>query len=125
MDKVQVKKERDIIVSQLREYSAPLRPFFELEMKMKEYPRKIYDFEIKPEHEKRQVVVRDKIYTKFEQLFGSNCKEDLNLDLNGSLAFNIADHHQVLNHPILISSNVISGADTFFQEQKQKETVVI
>ena len=39
--------------------------------------------------------------------------------------FSIVDHHQVLNHPFLISSNVISRVDKFLKTDKQTAIVVI
>ncbi|MCL5666920.1 MAG: hypothetical protein M1383_04075 [Patescibacteria group bacterium] len=125
MDKAAVLKEKDTIISQIRTYSPLMRPFFEIPLTLREFSEKLYDFPVHPIHRERQKLVISKIEQKLETLFGKNFKRDLQVNLRGSLAFNIADHHQPLSHPFLLSANVISSVNKFFQKEKHNAIMVI
>ncbi|PJA01648.1 hypothetical protein COX74_01610 [bacterium (Candidatus Gribaldobacteria) CG_4_10_14_0_2_um_filter_41_16] len=125
MTKQEIEKEKQLVISQIKKYAPPLGRFFELDVKLKDFPKELYNFEADKEHLKRQDILKKIISRKIEKLFGHNYKEDLNINLEGKLAFNIADHHQVLNHPVLISSNFISGADKIFSGRKENATIII
>ncbi|MEK7523772.1 MAG: hypothetical protein AAB588_01950 [Patescibacteria group bacterium] len=125
MDSKKVKKELDAIIGQLKEYAEPLRPFFEHEVTLKEYPKQLHDFDVRPEHKKRQALITDLIQKKFQNLFGRRAETELHINVDTKLAFNIADHHQVLNHPVLLSANYVSSAHKFLQLEKQDAVIVI
>jgi len=125
LSKSEVIAERDEIIRQLKKYSKQLEPFFDLDLRLNEFSSNLLNFKPADEHLERQKVVKEKIDKKFSQLFGEDYKNNLKVNLDAKLAFNIADHHQVLNHPLLISSNVISGADKLMKKEKQDATIVI
>lgn len=125
MTKNEIEKEKNLVISQIKKYAPPLGRFFDLDIKLKDFPGELYNFEADREHLKRQDILKKIISLKIEKLFGKNYKNDLKINLDGKLAFNIADHHQVLNHPVLVSSNFISGADKIFSKNKANASIVI
>jgi hypothetical protein len=125
MTKDEVKKEKEIILSQIKKYAPQLRQLLELDIKLKDYPNNLFDFKADEEHLKRQKLLKNVIENKIEKLFGKDYKKDLKINLDGKMIFNIADHHQVLNHPLLISANFISNANKLIQKEKAEATIVI
>lgn len=113
------------MIAQTKKYAPQLGRLFDLKIKLKDFPAELYNFTVDKEHVKRQGVIKQVISKKIEKLFGSNSLKELKINLEGKLAFNIADHHQVLNHPFLISSNFISGADKVLAEEKADASIVI
>jgi len=125
MTKEEIEKERQLVVAQTKKYAPELGRLFDLDMKLKDFAAELYNFEVDKEHIKRQGVIKQVILTKLEKLFGNNFKEELNINLDGKLAFNIANHHQVLNHPFLIAADLISGADKVLAKTKAETSIVI
>lgn len=125
MENVTVMKERNIMIDQIKKYSPIFRKFFELDLSLKEYSEQIYKFNNNDTYIKRQEVVKSVILKKFQRLFGVDCQEKLNLEFDTQLACNIVDHHQFLNHPLLIADNVIANIGKFFQKEKAKAIIVI
>lgn len=125
MTREEIIKEKDIVVRQLSQYVPQLRPFLDLDINLKEYAKKLYTFTISANHLKRQELIKRKINDKLTKLFGKNFKNELKINLDEKLAVNIADHHQVLNHPFIMSSNVISSINKFLQNEKPEAILTI
>jgi hypothetical protein len=125
MTKKEIEQEQKIVIEQIKKYSPMLGRLFDFDLKLKDYSQELYNFIADTEYLKRQNLIKKIINNKLEKLFGSNYKKELNINLDGKLAFNIADHHQVLNHPFLVSSNFISGANKIFSDEKGEATIVI
>jgi len=125
MTKAEIEKEKQLVISQTKEYTPQLGRLFDLDMKLKDFPKELYNFHADKEHINRQAVIKEVITKKVEKLFGSDHEKELKINLEGKLAFNIADHHQVLNHPFLISSNFISAADKILVKNKANASIVI
>ncbi|XOU94423.1 MAG: hypothetical protein ACNFW9_06370 [Candidatus Kerfeldbacteria bacterium] len=118
-------KQRNILISQIKEYCPIIKPFFDLDVKLKDYSEYLYDFEVDPIHSQRQVVIKDKIINKLKSLFGNKFEKELNVNFENKLVFNIANHHQVMNHPFLVSANVIGNTDRLLQSKKQEAIIVL
>lgn len=125
MTKSEIEKEKQLVIAQTKKYAPQLGRLFDLNMKLKDFPAELYNFEVAKEHVKRQDVIKQVIFKKIGKLFGKNFKEELKINLDGKLALNIADHHQVLNHPFLISANLIGGADKILAKNKADASIVI
>lgn len=125
MKEEDIKKECEIVVKQIKEYNIQLGNFFDLDMKLMDYSKTLYDYEPPGQHIERQQLVKVAIKNKLEKLFGKNYRNDLNVSLEGKLVLNIADHHQVINHPILMASNIISSFDKILSAKKAEAIVVI
>jgi|GEM_PF-1442258 len=117
--------ENEKLIQQTKKYSPQLGELFDRHVSLSEYSASLYDFNPPAEYLKRQELIKEKLTTKIKQLFGVDAIQKLKINFSGALAFNIADHHQVLNHPFLISSNVISSVSKFLQPKKSEAIVVI
>lgn len=118
-------KEKDQLISEIKKYAPILRHLYDLDTNLIDYAKEIYNFKADKEQIKRQNLIRNVINNKLKSLYGENYSKELNVNLKGNLAFNIADHHQILNHPLLISANVISSAHKFLQNKKPEAIIVI
>ena len=118
-------KEQRAIVAQVKKYVPLMTPFFELPQTLQEYSANLQHFTTHRIHRGRQQLISAIITRKVQQLFGSQAISNLRLSLSDKLAFNITDHHQVLNHPLLIGDNLVSSVQKFMQPKKQDAIVVI
>ena len=125
MTKAQILKEKKLVIAQTKKYAPELGRLFDLDVKLKDFPKSLFNFQVAKEHQKRQGVIKEVINNKIGNFFGPDLKKDLKINLDGKLAFNIADHHQVLNDPFLTSANFISGADKILVEEKADAAIVI
>jgi len=125
MEKEDILKERDRIIRQIKEFVPLFAPFFDLDITVAEYSHRLYQFKVHPLHLKRQTLVKNKIGSILKKLWGEDYANQLKVDFGDKLAFNIVDHHMVLNHTLLIGSNVISNVDKFFKKEKQPAIIVI
>lgn len=125
IQKAEITKEKNLLIAQIKKYSPIFRRFFELDLSLREYSRGIYDFPRNPVYMERQAIVKEEILKKFKKLFGADSQKKLKIEFADQLACNIVDHHQVLNHPLLISDNVIANVPKFFQKEKQPAIIVI
>jgi len=125
MNKKQIIDEKELIISQMTKYCEQYKDFFNLDIKLREYSDSLYNFQVNDVHKKRQELIKKIINNKIKNIFGSNFKKELKINLDTNLAFNIADHHQVLNHPFLLSSNIISSINKINKNEKQDAIIVI
>lgn len=125
MTKNEIEKEKNLMISQIKKYSPIFRKFFEMDLSLKEYSKGIYSFIHNSVYIKRQEIVKAEILKKFQKIFGQDCPERLNIKFDEQLACNIVDHHQILNHPLLISDNVIANIGKFFKAEKPPAIIVI
>ncbi len=125
MDKVELVAERDAIVAQIRRYAPAISPLFDVRESLREYSRALNQFPVPAEHMKRQRVVRNVLNQRVEAIFGNVNGATMYGAPDTPLAFNIADHHQVLNHPFLIPSSIIASVSKFLQTAAQQPIVVI
>lgn len=125
MTESEILSEREKIMSQIRQHVPAMGQLFDLRETLRDYSKSLYKFNADPVHLQRQVIVKEALDDKLSSVFGSNYQNALNVSFDGQLAFNIADHHQVLNHPFIISSNVIGNVEKFLQSNKPHAIVVI
>lgn len=112
------------MISQIKKYSPIFNRFFNLDLTLREYSDKIYQFKKNQVYIKRQEVVKKEIIKKVESLFG-NQTAAFKINFPKQMTNNIVDHHQFLNHPLLISDNIIANVAKFNQKKKQDAIVVI
>jgi hypothetical protein len=118
-------KEKEIILNQYKKYAPEVFKLFGLNMKVREYSDSLYQFKTQKEHLKRQDLIKQVIRKKIKNIFGENVEKELKVNLSQGLSFNIADHHQVLNNPLLLSSNIISSVSKIGCATKQDAIIVI
>ncbi len=125
MVKSYVLKEKKLIAKQIKQYVPYFASLLDNDLTLKEFSNQLYNFKVFPEHTARQELIKLILKRKSIQLFGPEANNKLQINLTGPLAFNIADHHQVLNHPFLISANLVSSVNKFFRPTKQDAIFVI
>ncbi len=119
-----IKFRRDLLLAQMREYCPILGDFFALEKSLQEYSADIYKFEKNQIYISRQSELKQRIVKLVENNFGSDAIKKLHIQFDDQMALNIVDHSQILNHPILISNNVMSSIGKFMQVSKPSATLV-
>lgn len=102
---------------------APLvADFFEEHTKLAEYTETINAYEAHPIHRERQRVLKETIRTLLLKTFSVEEIEHANIPWTEDWKINIVDHHGILNHPILLSTNIIAN---IFQMPSQKPQGVV
>lgn len=120
-----IEKERDLIIGQIKKYVGPIRPFLELDVPLQEYSRRLYDFNAALIHRERQRTIATLIIEKCRALLGPDAEQRYRIALPDQLACNIVDHHQILNHPLLIPSNIVGNVAKITADAPQDAIVVI
>lgn len=125
MDHAEILHELAIIIEQIKKYVPKVAGYFDDIETVSQYASRLSAHEVDGVQRERQRLVAARVEAKIIGLWGDGALEKNKVDLNGPLAINIGDHHQVLNHPFLIASNVISGAGKILLPQKSTAIVVI
>jgi len=116
--------EKKAILALLEKYTPQLWPTLTSDLTLAEHSKSLYDFETSKTHTTRQKLVQQKVAEKLVRLYGKDYNQDLQLDLDNQRAISIVDHHQVINHPYLTSTNIISSVDKFLRPTKQSAILV-
>ncbi|MCW1930073.1 MAG: hypothetical protein KIH62_002025 [Candidatus Kerfeldbacteria bacterium] len=104
---------------------APLvADFFEEHTELAEYTKQINAYTAHPTHRERQEVLKKKVKELLLLTFSEEELAHANIPWSEDWKINIVDHHGILNHPILVSTNIISN---MFQlpAEKPKGVVVL
>ncbi|MFA6553861.1 MAG: hypothetical protein WCT27_05565, partial [Patescibacteria group bacterium] len=125
MDFGHIKKEREALVGQMKQYSPLLAPYFNCQDSLATYSAGLHAIPRADFYTERQAFIKKKIIAKFQDLFGADAVEKFAIDLDRTLASNIVDHHIVLSHPQFISQNIIADARKFFSSTKPSAIVAI
>ncbi|MFA5926119.1 MAG: hypothetical protein WC831_04245 [Parcubacteria group bacterium] len=125
MTKKEIAEEKELMLAQYKKYAPEVYRLLNLEMKISEYSNSLYNYKTNSEHSRRQELIRSVIEEKLQALFGEDFEKNMKINLSGGLSSNIADHHQILNNPLLISSNIISSVKKINCETKQDAIIVI
>ena len=118
-------EEKEAVVAQFKKYAPQLYEYFVSKITLREHSANLYDFEVSETHLQRQELIKEVIREKVTELFGDGAVDELKLNLDSPLIANIADHHQVLNHPMLVSSNVIGNVGKLLQPEKPEAILTI
>lgn len=115
------------LVAQIKQYSVLLKPYFDSSLSLLEYADSVSKtLAVSTGLLTRQRSVGRIISEKINRLFPKKAfyLEVFNNDAPG-LAFNIADHHQVLNHPFLYSSNILMALRSLFGEDNSNRPIIV
>ncbi|WP_345033937.1 hypothetical protein [Streptomyces sannanensis] len=110
MDEKRVRGSLDAIVGQIRQYVPSMAPYFEIDRPLGEYAAGLQPARVGPVHADRQEAVARAVRQVLRQAFGPAAAE-VSVDASDVRAINIVDHHQLLNHPLLLGTNIIANAD--------------
>lgn len=89
---------------------APLvADFFEEHTSLGAYTTEINAYTAHPIHRERQRVLKETVRTLLLRTFSAEEIASANIDWDSDWKLNIVDHHGILNHPILLSTNIIAN----------------
>jgi hypothetical protein len=125
MGEISAEQDRKIMIDQIKKHFPIFKKFFELDINLREYSDNIYNFQCNKVYIGRQNIVKSEILEKTKNLFGQDYENLTKIKFEEQLVLNITDHHQVLNHPLLISDNIIANVGKFFQSDKPSPIFVI
>jgi len=108
MDTEQIRARLDAIVTQVRTYVPIIAPYFDIEASLSDYSARLAPAPAVPRHAERQARIARAGARMIERVHGRS--EATATDAADFRAANIVDHHQVLNHPLLLGTNVIANA---------------
>ncbi|HBU06643.1 MAG TPA: hypothetical protein DEB09_01005 [Candidatus Magasanikbacteria bacterium] len=97
------KESLKILEESIRKYAPVVAEFFDCNDSIYDYSKKIYQFESDPVYLERQKYFRRALGDEVQRLFKKN------IVLPENLALNIVDHHAILNHPLLMATNIVSN----------------
>ncbi|MDO0929506.1 hypothetical protein QQY24_30425 [Streptomyces sp. TG1A-8] len=110
MDEKQVRASLDEIVGQIRRYVPSMAPYFEIGASLGEYAAELHPAHVDPVHAARQGRFAAAVGRVLAQAFGPAAPANP-VTAADVRAVNIVDHHQLLNHPLLLGTNIIANAD--------------
>jgi hypothetical protein len=104
------KKLEDLayVKKKIGEYMPLLIAFLDNDKDMLTYSKDLYKHSAKSIHLERQKDCVTFIREKLRSVFSDKEIEEMELDFSNGIISNIVDHHNILNHPILVSGLIIS-----------------
>lgn len=124
MEEQRIRASLDAIVGQIREYVPSMAPYFEIDLPLGNYAAQLQPELVDPVHEDRQELVARAVRRVLQQAFGPSAAVQA-VDGSDVRAVNIVDHHQLLNHPLLLGTNIIANADRLVAGGGQRPIVTL
>ncbi|MEU8927444.1 hypothetical protein AB0D10_42135 [Kitasatospora sp. NPDC048545] len=118
MDEQHIRAGLDAVVGQIRRYVPSMAPFYAVDAPLGEYAAGLRPAEPGPVHAGRQERLAGAVRRVLRQAFGP-AAAGLPVDAGDLRAVNIVDHHQLLNHPLLLGTNIIANAHRLTGPDKQ------
>ncbi|MEU2556522.1 hypothetical protein ABZ589_33415 [Streptomyces sp. NPDC013313] len=110
MDDKRVRASLGEIVGQIRRYVPAMAPYFEIEAPLGAYAAGLHPTGVDPVHAVRQERIAAAVGRVLRRALGPAAPA-VPVGAADVRAVNIVDHHQLLNHPLLLGTNVIANAD--------------
>lgn len=103
-------QEQSTIVQEGVRKSAPLvADFFDTNTALATYTQELQQYTAHPVHRERQKLLKAQVYALLSRMFTSEEIDAANIDWDSDWKINIVDHHNFLNHPILVTANIIAN----------------
>lgn len=102
-------KDLDFIKEKIGQYLPLLLDFLGNDQNLADYSRDLYKHKAEKIHIDRQKDLIKIIKDKLSDIFSEEEISRMDLEFNDGMVSNIVDHHNILNHPILISGLIISS----------------
>ncbi len=115
MDKIE---QINILKEGIKKYVPVVAEFFDQEETIIDFSKKIFDYSTDKTYENRQNDLCLETQRYVERLFG------VKINITPPLIINIVDHHAILNHPILLATNIIANAYRLFQNGVKQPIIV-
>lgn len=110
--------QTNILKEGIRKHVPVVAEFFDQEENIIEFSKKILNCPTNSVYEERQKNLCDETERYVERLFG------VKINIIPPLIINIVDHHAILNHPILLATNIIANAHRLLQLGTKQPIVV-
>jgi inorganic pyrophosphatase/exopolyphosphatase len=68
-------------------------------------------------HQERQVYLKEVVESEIKRIFGDSFNIN-NFDLGNQSVYSVVDHHDILNHQLFISPNILSNIFRFEARQR-------
>lgn len=111
--------EIKILEDGVRTYAPVVAEKLACEDTIADYARKLYNYSPNPVHVDRQKLAVTHINHYIARVFKSEYK------VTSPLISNIVDHQTILNHPILVTTNLIANAHRLIDGTANKEPIVV
>lgn len=108
-----IKEQLDILQEGIQKDVTLVADFFDVDTPLGEYAAEVQSYEAPAVHKERQQLLKSVIQKKLSAVFTDEELVAGNIDWETDLKLNIVDHHWFLNHPILMSTNIIANMDQF------------
>lgn len=112
-------EQRARILKEIFEYNPSLEAFYKSEENLNDYSRSLYDFEIDSIHLERQQTYKALIQDRINRIFSEEERAKIHLNFEEKITAVTADHHGILNHPLLLGGNVVAGYFRIFSENQE------
>lgn len=93
--------------------------FFHVDTPLYAHAKNIHNYTAPKEHRRRQQLLKDVVRKRVERAFTKDEIASGNIDWETDWKLNIVDHHGILNHPILIATNILANKHQFLTEAPQ------
>lgn len=108
MNQDQINQQLHILQEGIRIDAPLVADFFATDTPLGEYAAQIQNYSAHPLHQQRQTAFKHTVRTELEKVFSAQEIDAANIDWDTDWKINIVDHHGILNHPILMSTNIIA-----------------
>lgn len=105
-DKIKILREK------IKKYAPVVAEFFDKEENIIDFSRGLYEYNVNNVYLERQKILSKTISDYVNRLFNAK------IEINRPLISNIVDHHSILNHPILIATNIVGNAHRLLDNNK-------
>lgn len=112
-------KDLEFVLSKIKQYMPLLMGFLNNDTDLASYSKKLYEHKPVQQHLDRQKACVEIINAKLSKLFPGKETREMNLPLENGIAASVVDHHNILNHPILVSGIIISNLYRFLEGTKE------
>lgn len=112
-------EEIKILKEGIKKYAPVVAEFFDKEENILQYSENLYDYAVDKEYLKRQKDLCRVMEKYIKRLFSEKT------DIKPPLIINIVDHHAILNHPILLATNIVANAYRLINNKEKKPIAVL
>ncbi len=105
----QTQTQLDILKSGITKVVPLVADFLQVHRPLGEYSKTLYDHQAHPVHQERQKNIKVVMQEVLARSFTEEEIARANLNWDDDLVINIIDHQGFLNHPLLISTNLIAN----------------
>lgn len=116
-------KDLEYVKQKVGQYLPLLLDFLDNNQTMLDYSKNLYDWKAPKIHIERQKDCLFFVKKKIESLFPKEIVEKMDFNFSDGIVSNVVEHHNILNHPILISGLVISNL--YYLLTNQEKTLLV